>query len=151
MAKRRHATMARFEGAATGVGGIFTAAPDLVLLAWIQSRLVFFVAAAYGFDPHDPMRPAELLVLRNLYPDPQTARQALDGIGKTVAEAYVGTKLERGREQAMMSRLLMFVGKRTATRAARRLIPGVAMIFNAAANERDTRALADKAIKFYGG
>jgi hypothetical protein len=151
MAKRRHATMARFEGAATGIGGIFTAAPDLVLLAWIQSRLVFFVAAAYGFDPHDPMRPAELLVLRNLYPDPQTARQALDGIGKTVAEAYVGTKLERGREQAMMSRLLMFVGKRTATRAARRLIPGVAMIFNAAANERDTRALADKAIKFYGG
>jgi hypothetical protein len=151
MAKRRHATMARFEGAATGVGGIFTAAPDLVLLAWIQSRLVFFVAAAYGFDPHDPMRPAELLVLRNLYPDPQTARQALDGIGKTVAEAYVGTKLERGREQAMLSRLLMFVGKRTATRAARRLIPGVAIAFNAIANERDTRALADKAIRFYGG
>src|SRR6185295_1942262 len=35
MAKRRHAALARFEGAATGVGGIFTAGPDLVLLAWI--------------------------------------------------------------------------------------------------------------------
>jgi hypothetical protein len=151
MAKRRHATMARFEGAATGVGGFLTVVPDVVLLAWIQSRLVFFVAAAYGFDPHDPMRPAELLVLRDLYPDPQTARQALDGIGKTVAEAYVGTTLERGREQAMLSRLLRFVGKRTAGRAARRLIPGVAIAFNAIANERDTRALADKAIKFYGG
>ena len=151
MAKRRHATLARFEGAATGVGGIFTAVPDIVLLAWIQSRLVFFVAAAYGFDPHDPMRPAELLVLRDLYPDPQTARHALDGIGKTVAEAYVGSKVERGREQAMLSRLLLFVGKRTATRAARRLIPGVAISFNAIANERDTRALADKAIRFYGG
>ena len=151
MAKRRHATMARFEGAATGVGGIFTAVPDIVLLAWIQSRLVFFVAAAYGFDPHDPMRPAELLVLRDLYPDPQTARQALDGIGRTVAESYVGTKFERGREQAMLSRLLRFVGKRTANRAARRLIPGVAIAFNAIANERDTRALADKAIRFYGG
>jgi EcsC protein family len=151
MAKRRHATMARFEGAATGVGGIFTAVPDIVLLAWIQSRLVFFIAAAYGFDPRDPMRPAELLVLRDIYPDPQTARQALDGIGKTVAEAYVGTKIERGREQAIMSRLLRFVGKRTANRAARRLIPGVAIAFNAIANERDTRALADKAIRFYGG
>ena len=151
MAKRRHATLARFEGAATGVGGIFTAVPDAVALAWIQSRLVFFVAAAYGFDPHDPMRPAELLVLRDLYPDPQTARKALDGIGKTVAEAYIGTTIERGREQAMMSRLLRFVGKRTANRAARRLIPGVAIAFNAIANERDTRALADKAIKFYGG
>jgi hypothetical protein len=151
MAKRRHATLARFEGAATGVGGIFTAVPDIVLLAWIQSRLVFFVAAAYGFDPHDPMRPAELLVLRGLYPDPQTARRALDGIGKTVAEAYVGSTIERGREQAMLSRLLRFVGKRTANRAARRLIPGVAIAFNAIANERDTRALADKAIRFYGG
>jgi hypothetical protein len=151
MAKRRHAAMARFEGAATGVGGIFTAVPDIVLLAWIQSRLVFFVAAAYGFDPRDRMRPAELLVLRDLYPDPETARRALDGLGKTVAEAYLGTRLERTREQAMLSRLLRFVGKRTATRAARRLIPGIGMIFNAAANERDTRALADRAIKFYGG
>ena len=151
MAKRRHAAMARFEGAATGVGGFVTAGPDLVLLAWIQSRLVFFVAAAYGFDPYDPMRPAELLVLRDLYPDPQTARQALDGMGKTVAEAYVGTRIERGREQAVLSRLLQFAGKRTATRAARRLIPGVGMAFNAVANERDTRALADRAIRFYGG
>jgi hypothetical protein len=151
MAKRRHAAMARFGGAATGVGGIFTAVPDIVLLAWIQSRLVFFVAAAYGFDPHDRMRPAELLVLRDLYPDPETARRALDGIGKTVAEVYLGTKLQRTREQAMLSRLLRFVGKRTANRAARRLIPGIGMIFNAAANERDTRVLADRAIKFYGG
>jgi hypothetical protein len=151
MAKRRHASMARLEGAATGVGGFLTVVPDVVLLAWIQSRLVFYVAAAYGFDPHDRMRPAELLVLRDLYPDPETARQALDGIGKTVAEAYVGTKIERGREQAMLSRLLRFVGKRTASRAARRLIPGIGLIFNAVANERDTRALADRAIRFYGG
>ncbi len=151
MAKRRHATMARFGGAATGVGGFLTVVPDVVLLAWIQSRLVFFVAAAHGYDPHDPMRPAELLVLRDLYPDPHTARHALDGIGRTVAEAYVGSKIDRDREQAMLSRLLRFVGKRTANRAARRLIPGVAIAFNAIANERDTRALADKAIKFYGG
>jgi len=151
MAKRRHAAIARFEGAATGVGGLFTMVPDLVLLAWIQSRLVFFTAAAYGYDPNDRMRPAELLVLRDLYPDPHTARQALDGIGKTVAEAYLGTKIEREREQAMLSRLLRFVGKRTANRAARRLIPGIAIAFNAVANERDTRALADRAIKFYGG
>ena len=151
MAKRRHATMARFGGAATGFGGIITAVPDAVLLAWIQSRLVFFVAAAYGFDPHDRMRPAELLVLRELYPDPETARRALDGMGKTVAEAYLGSQVERDREQAMLSRLLRFVGKRAARRAARRLIPGIGMVFNAAANERDTRELADKAIRYYGG
>ena len=97
------------------------------------------------------MRPAELLVLRDLYPDPETARRALDGMGKTVAESYLGTRLERSREQAILSRLLYFVGRRTASRAARRLIPGIGMVFNAAANERDTRALADRTIKFYGG
>jgi hypothetical protein len=151
MAKRRHASMARLEGAATGVGGFITIVPDALLLAWIQSRLVFFTAAAFGFDPRDPMRPAELLVLRDLYPDPQTARRALDGIGKTVAESYLTGKLERAREQAMMSRLLRFAGKRMATGATRRLIPGVAIAFNAVANERETRELADRAARFYGG
>jgi hypothetical protein len=149
MAKRRHATLARFEGAATGVGGFITLVPDLVGLAWIQSRLVFFIAAAYGYDPRDPMRPAELLVLRDLYPDPATARRALDGVGTTVAEAYAGSKLQR--EEAIVSRLAYMVGRRTLRRAAGRLIPGFAIMFNAVANERDTRKLADKTIKFYGG
>jgi len=90
-------------------------------------------------------------VLRDLYPDPQTARRALDGMGKSVAEAYLGQAIERSRDRAMLSRLLQFVGKRATRRAARRLIPGIAMAFNAVANERDTRALADRAIAFYGG
>jgi hypothetical protein len=149
MAKRRHATLARFEGAATGVGGIFTIVPDLVALAWIQSRLVFFIAAAYGYDPHDPMRPAELLVLRDLYPDPQTARRALDGIGATVAESYVGSKVQR--EEVLATRLLRFVGRRAVRKLAGRVIPGVAIAFNAIGNERNTRELADRAIRFYGG
>src|SRR3954469_19568593 len=149
MAKRRHAQLARLEGAATGVGGFVTFVPDLVGLAWIQSRLVFFVAAAYGFDPRDPMRPAELLVLTGLYPDPQSARAALDGIGTTMAEAYIGSRLQR--DEALVARLLKMVGKRGGRRIAGRLIPFFAIAFNAVANERDTRALADRAIKFYGG
>ena len=149
MAKQRHAALARFGGAATGVGGFVTLVPDLAGLAWIQSRLVFFVAAAYGFDPLDPMRPAELLVLRDLYPDPGTARRALDGVGATVAEAYVGSKLQR--DEALATRLAFMVGKRGIKRLAGRLIPGFAIMFNAVANERDTRRLADRCIEFYGG
>jgi hypothetical protein len=149
MAKRRHATLARFEGAATGVGGFVTLLPDLAALAWIQSRLVFFVAAAYGFDPLDPMRPAELLVLRDLYPDPATARRALDGLGTTVAEAYVGSRMQR--DEALAARLALMVGKRGLKRLAGRLVPGFAIMFNAVTNERDTRRLADRCIRFYGG
>ena len=149
MAKKRHATMARFEGAATGVGGIVTIVPDLVALAWIQSRLVFYIAAAYGYDPHDPMRPAELLVLHDFYTDPQTARRALDGIGATVVEAYVGSKIQR--DEALAMRLAKFLGVRSARKLAGRMIPGIAVAFNAVGNERRTRAVADRAIRFYGG
>jgi len=149
MAKKRHATLARFEGAATGVGGVFTIAPDIVALAWIQSRLIFYVAAAYGYDPHDPMRPAEALVLFEFYPDPVTARRALDGIGATVVQAYVGSQLQR--EEALVLRLAKIVGIRSARKLAGRLIPGIAILFNSVGNERRTRALADRAIRFYGG
>lgn len=149
MARRRHATLAGLEGAATGIGGIVTLVPDLVGLAWIQSRLVFFVAAAHGYDPHDRMRPAELLVLNGLYPDPASARAALDGAGTPVAEAFVGSKL--ARDEALARRLLTMVGKSTGKKVAGRLVPGFAIAFNAVANRRDTNALARRAIAFYGG
>ena len=149
MAKKRHATLARFEGAATGVGGIVTLVPDLVGLAWIQSRLMFYIAAAYGYDPTDPMRPAEALVIFDFYSDPVTARRALDGIGSTFVEAYVGSKLQR--DEALALRLAKLVGIRSARKLAGRVIPGVAILFNSVGNERRTRALADRAIRFYGG
>jgi hypothetical protein len=151
MAKKRHATLARFGGAATGVGGFVAVIPDLAALAWIQSRLVFFVAAAFGYDPLDPMRPAELLVLQGIYGDPESARAALDGVGPSVASAWVGQQLSGGQERTLASRLLRMVGRRAGKQMAGRLIPGVAIVVNAAGNERDTRALADRAIRFYGG
>jgi hypothetical protein len=150
MARRRHVNLASVEGAATGVGGFVTVVPDLVGLAWIQSRLVFFVAAAYGFDPLDPMRPAELLVLNGLYATPAEARAALDGAGRSVASAWVDGKLARD-DEALALRLAKMVGKSTGKKLAGRLIPGFAIAFNSVTNRRDTNALAKRAITFYGG
>jgi hypothetical protein len=48
IAFKKHVRMARLEGGALGIGGVITAAPDLVALLWIQSRMVFYIAAAYG-------------------------------------------------------------------------------------------------------
>jgi hypothetical protein len=149
MAKKRHASLARFSGAATGVGGIVTILPDLAAAAWIQSRCVFFIAASFGYDPRDPMRPAELLVLQDLYPDVETARAALDGTGKRVVEAMVTNRMNH--DEALAARLARMVGKRAVKRVGARLIPGLAIAVNAVGNERDTRALADRAIAFYGG
>lgn len=150
MAKRRHATLSRWSGVAGGVGGAWTMLPDIAALAWLQSRMVFYIAAAYGYDPLDPMRPAEYLVLRDFYPDPLSARAALDGTGATVAEQYVGAKLAGGNE-TLLSRLTKLTVRKGGTKLAGKAIPGIAMAFNAVTNERETRALAKDAMRFYGG
>jgi hypothetical protein len=118
---------------------------------WIQSRMVFFVAAAYGYDPLDRMRPAELLVLFDLYDDPTAARQALDGAGRTLAEAAVSKALSGRESESLVSRLASMLVRRGAARLAGRAIPGFAIIANSIGNERAVRELADEAIAFYRG
>ena len=150
-AKRAHARLARFSGAATGLGGFYTVVPDLALLLWIQSRMVFYIAAAFEFDPRDRMRPAELMVLWDLYPDPDTARSALDGATGPAAVSIARSKLDGGSEEKATARLMRAAARHGARRLGGRLIPGFAVFVNSIGNERSTRALADDAIGFYGG
>ena len=149
-AKRQHATLARVEGAVTGLGGFVGIVPDMVALAWIKSRLVFYVAAAHGFDPGDPMRPAELLVLHDIYPDPPSARRALDGLDRPLAVHYADRRIGSTDNQ-LVWRLTQMAGKEAAQRLGGRVVPGLASILNATTNERATRALGDRAFRFYGG
>jgi hypothetical protein len=149
MARKRHAHLASAEGAAMGFGGVVTIVPDLVALAWLQARMVFYIAGAYGWDPRDPMRPAELLALTGLYGSPAGAREALDGVGRTVAEHYVGSKLQR--DEALASKLLKMVSKSGAKKVAGKLIPGFAIAYSSVSNRKDTNALGKRAVAFYGG
>ena len=75
--------------------------------------------------------------------------RAVGQTGTLVVTAYAGSALER--DEALALRLARFVGRRLTRRIAGRLIPFAAIAFNAIGNERETRALADKAITFYGG
>ncbi len=148
-AVRRHVHLARATGAAMGLGGWTTMALDLASLAWIQSRMVFFVAAAFGWDPRDPMRPAELLVLQGVYDDPYAARAGLDGTGQTIAAAVVGNLGER--DEKLTARLVRMVGGHAGQRIGGKVIPGFASIVNSVSNGRETKALGRRAIAFYGG
>jgi hypothetical protein len=151
-AKRMHARYARISGGVTGLGGALTMLPDMAAAVWIQSRCAFFVAAAYGYDPLDRMRPAELLVLYDLYDDPVQARDALDGAGRALALAAAKRVVTGGRdERSLVTQLAGMVAKRGATRLAHRAIPGVAVVMNAAGNEAAVREMADRAMRFYGG
>lgn len=150
-AKRSHARYARVSGGITGIGGVLTMLPDMAAAIWIQSRMVFFIAGAYGYDPLDPMRPAELLTLYELYPNPVEAREALDGAGRTMAEAAVTKALSSRDEATLTSKLAQMAVKRGASRLAGRAIPGFAILVNSVGNERQVRLLAERAIDFYRG
>lgn len=149
LAVRRHVRMARYEGAALGTGGALTAGPDLAALAWIQSRMTYFVAASYGFDPHHEMRPAELLALHEFFETPADAKASLDGLGTPLAAAYVSNRMSR--ESTLVRQLGGFLGRRIARRMIGRFIPFVSIPISAFQNSRATAELGRKAILYYGG
>jgi uncharacterized protein (DUF697 family) len=150
-AYKKNVRLARLEGAALGIGGFVTAAPDLVALAWIQSRMVFYIAAAYGYDPTHPMRPAELLALTGFYDTPADARKGLDGMGKSLAFAAAQRALTKDSERSLFNRLLRYAGKRAAKRYGGRLIPFIGAPIGAVENAGATKALGHRAIAYYGG
>lgn len=148
-ALKKHVRLARAEGAIAGLGGAWGIVPDLAALTWLHSRMVFFIAASYGFDPGHEMRPAELLVLQGIYETANEARAALDGTGRHMAIAYAGAKLTSDRTLA--SKLMKMVGERAASKAAGKLVPGIASPIMAVQNAGATKALGQRALRFYGG
>jgi EcsC protein family len=151
VAYRKHVRLARLEGGVLGVGGALTAAPDVVALIWIQSRMTFYIAAAYGYDPRHPMRPAELLALQGLYPTAAEARAALDGMGKRLAQAAVEHAMTGRSMDRLHRRLLKYLAKRLARRYAGRLIPLIGAPIGAMQNAGAAKEVGRAALSFYGG
>lgn len=151
LARTKHVRLSTLEGGALGLGGVFTAAADAGALVWIQARMVFFIAASYGFEPGHPMRPAELLALYGIYDTPAEAREALDGVGRSLAVHVVEKSLSRSSDGKAAQRLLKMVGRRVAKRGALRIVPVLASPINAVQNRSATADLGDRALRYYGG
>ena len=150
IAMKKHVRLARLEGGALGIGGVITAAPDLVALLWIQSRMVFFIAAAHGYNPTHPMRPAEYLALQGLYDTPAEAREALDGVGKRLAMAMAQHAISGRNANTMHLRVAKYIAKRLAQRYAGRLIPLIGAPIGAIQNGGATKELGRRALDYYG-
>jgi hypothetical protein len=149
VAFKKHVRLARLEGGALGIGGVITAAPDLVSLLWIQSRMVFYIAAAYGYDPNHPMRPAEYLALQGLYDTPAEAREALDGVGRRMAVVMAERALTNRKDDALHLRLAKYIAKRMARRYAGRLIPFIGAPIGAIQNGNSTKQLGRRSLDYY--
>jgi hypothetical protein len=128
---------------------VITAAPDLVALLWIQSRMVFYIAAAHGYDPTHPMRPAEYLALQGLYDTPAEAREALDGVGKRMAQAMVERAISKRDSDTLHLKLAKYIAKRMARRYAGRLVPFLGAPIGAIQNGGATKQLGRRALDYY--
>lgn len=151
IAVAKHRRMARLEGAALGLGGILTSIPDFAALAWLQCRMVFFIAAGHGFDPHHPMRPAELLFLTGIYPSPAEARESLDGVARSMASHYVDQKTSSDDDRSLIAQLVRMGGGYAAKKGLIKMIPIIASPINAVQNAAATDDLGRRALKYYGG
>jgi hypothetical protein len=120
-----------------------------VALLWIQSRMVFYIAAAYGYDPAHPMRPAEYLALQGLYETPAQAREALDGVGKRMAQAMAERALTGGERDALHLKVAKYIAKRMARRYAGRLVPFLGAPLGAIQNGNATKQLGKRALDYY--
>jgi hypothetical protein len=149
LAYKKHVRLSRLEGGVLGVGGALTAAPDIVALIWIQSRMVFYIAAAHGYDPRHPMRPAELLAIQGFYETPEEARRALDGVGKLMAQAMVEKALASRSTGALHRRLVRYLARRFARRAAGRFIPLIGAPLGAIQNGNATKEVGKLALDYY--
>ena len=150
MAYRKHVRLARLEGRRLGMGGVFTAAPDIVALIWIQSRMTFYIATAHGYDPAHPMRPAELLALQGST-TPPPRRAALDGVGKRLAQVAVERALSHRNTESLQRRLSKYVARRLARRYAGRFIPLIGAPLGAIQNGGVTKDVGRLALEYYGG
>ena len=92
------------------------------------------------------MRPAEYLALQGLYDTPAEAREALDGVGKRMAQAMAEQALARAATDALHLRLAKYIAQRLARRYAGRLIPLIGAPIGAVQNGGVTKQLGASAL-----
>lgn len=148
--KKKYSRAARWEGAGTGAAGIFGLPADLVLLAWLQNRLVLSIAAVYGHDMSDHKeRAVELLVIQGVHNGREVARRGLERAAAKAARKLILRHL-RKESLVVVKQLFRVVGI-TFTRKAllEKGVPFISIPISSGVNYLSTRLLANQAIKFY--
>lgn len=148
--KRKYSRAAGWEGAGTGTVGLLGLPADLVMLAWIQNRLVLSIAAAYGHDMTDHReRAVELLMIQGIHNSRDIARKRLIGITQKTVKKLILKHL-RNQPLVLVKQMFRVVGI-TFTRKAllEKGVPRLAVPISAGVNTLSTRLVANQAIKFY--
>jgi hypothetical protein len=144
MAVRQFTRRGGVSSALASVAGAYAPAALLATAAYHHAELVLHVAAAYGQDPSDPARAADLLVLTRVHPSRADAEaaiaaaQAPDTRGDATAPAW-----RLGRT------LVVQAGGWAALRAVSRFFPGTTMVVAAVTSRAATETLGVRARTYF--
>jgi hypothetical protein len=143
MAKLRHASLARFGGAATGLGGFVTVLPDLAALAWIHVATRVLHRRRRRYDPATPCAPPNCSCCKGSSTTPRPRAGRADGLGRRARRGLRRPSMDRATKRSRSRLLKMWAsGRPRSSRDGSRA--GLAVVVNAVGNERDTRALATR-------
>jgi hypothetical protein len=150
-ARQRYARQAGLGTVAGLAGGPAGRLAGAAAVAWAQAGLVLHIAAAYGHDPTDSRRAAELLVLlriRNNLAEAEAAVVAATAGGLTAsltARTTASTMAGTGPSSAVGPGALRLAGPPRRLR----LLPGVAPLVAVLLNTATVDGLARRAVGLY--
>jgi hypothetical protein len=155
LAAQRFGRRSTIAGALAGATGSLSALAGAG--AWLQAELLLHVAAAYGRDPVDPERAADLLVLLRVHPGHADARRALNAARQPAgqpADNGVSTPSRADeRRLAHAARLARPLATQlagwVAARTVSRLLPGSAVLAAGLASRAAVQGATARAVAFY--
>ncbi|WP_433053196.1 hypothetical protein [Dactylosporangium sp. CS-033363] len=148
---REFVRRARRQGFAAGLVGPTGLVVEAAGVAWLQAKLVLHLAAAYGHDPEDRRRAAELLVLQRVHGSVETAEAAVMAAERT-AGRRASRRVGADRVSAPLARMVgAGLLRAAATRIARRFVPGAGLVVGSVTAARSTERLAARAVRYYRG
>ncbi|HEX8347055.1 MAG TPA: hypothetical protein VF657_20300, partial [Actinoplanes sp.] len=146
LAVQRFSRRAGIANAFAAVAGTYAPVALLGTTGWTHAELVLHVAAAFGQDPTDLARAADLLVLTRVHPTHEDAHAA---IAATMEPAPQG---ETGPGDAVW-RLGRMAANQTAgwlaLRAVSRFFPGTALLVTALMSRSGAENLGVRAVAYY--
>jgi hypothetical protein len=108
-AVRQARNTSRIDGAISGTPFLLALIPAYVASLWEQARMALRMAALSGRDPASPETAAELLVLRGVHPDTETATRALESAIARERQDLPDGRMAKARETYLLGiRVLMF-------------------------------------------
>jgi hypothetical protein len=147
---REFVRRARAQGFAAGLAGTAGLLIEPAGIGWLQAKLVLHLAAAYGHDPEDRRRAAELLVLQRVHGTVETAEAAVRAAEQAGAARRANPRIGASRMTAPLARLVgAGIARAAVARVARRIVPGAGAIVGSVSAARGTERLAARAVRYY--